>query len=119
MSEKGDLTGNTAWPLERRCPECGRVFCLSAVEVWGFRDRETLMCSWGCLRRREERNRQRAEAAARKKAKKKKLKPTQKEGVIRRYLLKGLSNEEISAETGFSVQLVNYYRRKIWKELEK
>ena len=118
MSERDDLPGVSAWPFERKCPECGKKFCVPITETWGYRDKATLLCSWGCVRRREEKARKKAEEAARKKAKKK-LKPSQKEGLIRRYVFQGLSNEEISAETGFSTQLVNYYRRKIEEALEK
>lgn len=112
MGRETDLPGLTAWPLERQCPECGRVFCLSAVEVWGFRDREALVCSWGCLRKREARKE--AEAAAQAARKRKRmLKPAQKAALIRELAGKGLTNAEICRETCFSLQLVGYYRKKI------
>lgn len=117
MSERDNLPGVSSWPFERKCPECGKKFCVPITETWRYRDKATLLCSWSCKRKREEKARQKAEAAARKKAKRKKLKPSQKEGLIRRYVFQGLSNEEISAETGFSAQLVNCYRRKIEEAL--
>ena len=117
MSERDDLPGTSAWPFERKCPECGKKFCVPMTEIWGYRDRATLLCSWGCVRRREEKARKKAEEAARKRAKKQ-LTTSQKEGVVRRFVYKGLTNEEISRETGMSMQLVNYYRRKIEEDTE-
>ena len=116
MSERDDLPGASAWPFERRCPECGKKFCVMITETWGYRDRGVLLCSWSCVRRREEKARKKAEEAARKRAKK--LKPSQKEGLVRRCVFRGMTNEEISRETGMSNQLVNYYRRKIEEEVE-
>ena len=55
---------------------------------------------------------------AEKKARLKRLTPAQKEGLIRRKVYRGMTNEEISAETGMSVQLVNYYRKKIEEAFE-
>ena len=118
MSKQDDLPGVSAWPFERRCPECRKKFCVLITETWIYRDRDTLLCSWGCVRRREEKARKKAEAAAAKQ-RGKKLKPGQKEGLIRRYVFQGLSNEEISKKTGFSAQLVNYYRRRIEEGLKE
>ena len=114
-----EITGATAWPFERKCPECGRMFAgTCALEKWTYRDKGVLLCSWGCVRRREKR-RMEAELRAAEKRNRKKLTPAQKAALIRRYVFQGLSNEEISAETGFSAQLVNYYRRKIEEALEE
>ena len=66
---------------------------------------------------REEKAQKKAQAAAEKRTKK--LKPSQKEGLIRRYVFQGLTNDEISHKTGFSAQLVNYYRRRIEEALEE
>ena len=118
MSERDDLPGASAWPFERRCPECGKKFCVPITETWGYREKAELLCSWGCVRRREEKARKKAEEAARKRAKKR-LTPSQKEGVVRRFVYNGLTNEEISRETGMSMQLVNYYRRKIEEDAEE
>lgn len=117
MSERDDLPGASTWPFERRCPECGKKFCVMIAETWGYRDKAVLLCSWSCVRRREEKAREKAEEAARKRAKK--LKPSQKEGVVRRCVFRGMTNEEISRETGMSNQLVNYYRRKIEEDTEE
>jgi len=117
MSERDDLPGASAWPFERRCPECGKKFCVMITETWGYRDRAVLLCSWSCVRRREEKARKKAEEAARKRAKK--LKPWQKEDLVRRCVFRGMTNEEISRETGMSNQLVNYYRRKIEEDTEE
>ena len=76
-----------------------------------------LLCSWGCVRRREKR-RTEAELRAAEKRNRKKLTPAQKEGLIRQKVYSGMTNEEISAETGMSVQLVNYYRKKIEEAFE-
>ena len=113
-----EITGATAWPFERKCPECGRMFAgTCALEEWTYRDKGALLCSWGCVRRREKR-RTVAELRAAEKRNRKKLTPAQKEGLIRQKVYRGMTNEEISAETGMSVQLVNYYRKKIEEAFE-
>ena len=108
--------GASGWPYERKCPECGGKFCVPMTEKWGYRDGDTLLCSWKCVRKREAKKREKAAAEAAKK--RKKLTPAQKEGLVRRLVYKGMTNEEISMETGMSMQLVNYYRRKIEEALE-
>ena len=106
-------TGSTAWPFERKCPECGRTFAgTCALEEWTFRERGRLLCSWGCMRQAEKRKTD-AELRAAARRNRKKLTPAQKEAVIRQKIFRGMSNEEISKETGMSVQLVSYYRKKI------
>ena len=114
-----EITGATAWPFERRCPECKRLFAgTCALEEWTFRDGNVLLCSWGCVRKREKR---RADAALRaaEKRNRKKLTPAQKTALIRQKVYRGMSNEEISQETGMSMQLVNYYRKKIEEAFEE
>lgn len=114
MSEKDELPGNSAWPFERKCPECGKKFCVALIESWSYKDRGLLMCSWGCVRRREEKRRLKAESAAAKK--RKTMSAAQKEELVRRLVFRGLTNEQISERTGISSQLVNYYRRKVESE---
>lgn len=103
--------GASAWPFERKCPECRKRFCIPITEVWTYRDGDTLLCSWSCVRAREARQQAKEEAEAAKRTKN--LTPEQKETLIRRMVCRGLTNDEISLETGFSRQMVNYYRRKI------
>lgn len=117
MSERDDLPGVSAWPFERKCPECGKKFCVPMTETWTYRQKAVLLCSWSCVRKREEKARQKEEAARAKR--RKKLTPAQKKGLVRRCIFRGMSNEEISAETGFSTQLVNYYRKKIEAEYQE
>jgi len=105
------------WPYERVCPECGRTFCVRFLDAWIFRDGDQLLCRWDCVMRRERRKEEARLADARKK-KNMQLTPGQKEGVIRWYVQRGMSNQQISEETGFSAQLVNHYRRKIEKGAE-
>ena len=113
MSERDDLPGASAWPFERKCPECGKVFAGTILEAWTYRNKSDLFCSWTCLRKRERRIKEQEQKKARKKRMARQLKPNQKEALIRAKICRGMTNEEISAETGFSTQLVNYYRRKI------
>lgn len=115
--KKDELPAASAWPFERRCPECGKKFCVPVTETWIFRERNVLLCSWGCVRAREEKRRQRAISEAAKR--RKKLTPAQKEGLVRRLVYRGLTDEEIGRETGISTQLAHYYRRKIEDESEK
>lgn len=114
--KKDELPAASAWPFERRCPECGKKFCVPVTETWIFRERNVLLCSWGCVRAREEKRKQKAISAAAKRQKK--LSPAQKEGLVRRLVCRGLTNDEISQQTGISAQLVNYYRRKVEEETE-
>ena len=115
---KNELAGVTAWPFERKCPECGKIFGGTTLENWAYRDGQQYLCSWSCVRKREQKKAEAELKAAAKKRKTKKLTPAQKEGLIRRLVYSGMSNEEISKETGMSVQLVNYYRRKIEEAFE-
>ena len=108
-----EIGGATGWPFERVCPVCGRVFCSTMlVETWPFREKDSLICSWGCLRRREKENEKKREAAEMAQ-RAKRLTPAQKEGIVRRAVLRGLTNDDIIRETGISRQLVNYYRKKV------
>ena len=116
---KNELAGVTAWPFERKCPECGKIFGGTMLEDWVYRDCQQYLCSWSCVRRREQKKAEAELKAAAKKRKTKKLTPAQKECLIRRLVYRGMSNEEISKETGMSVQLVNYYRRKIEAEYQE
>ena len=114
--EDEEIGGVTGWPYERRCPECGKVFCVRNLEQWVYRKRkEELVCSFSCWRKAQ------AKMAVKEKngralPPQKNLKPKQKEIMIRRYVNRGLSNADIEAETGFSPQLINYYRRKMEDE---
>ena len=103
------------WPYERVCPECGRTFCVRSLEAWTFRDGQELLCRWGCMMRRE-RRKEAERMTEEKKQRNMQLTPRQKEGVVRWYVRRGMTNQQISEETGFSAQLVNHYRRKIERE---
>ena len=117
MSREDDyqIPGASAWPFEKRCPECGKVFSGTMQEIWIYRDRGEMLCSWGCQRKREKK-REAEEAARKRKIAGRMLTPAQKECIIRRLVNRGMSNDEISEETGFSRQQVNYYRRKVLNE---
>ena len=110
-----DNDGN-CYLRDRRCPECGRTFLITVQnDEWVYRDQQTLLCSWRCMRKREK-QREEAEAQARMTAKRlraMKMSPRQKQAMVRRLVLRGMTNKEISLETGLSAQLVIYYRRKI------
>ena len=103
------------WPYERVCPECGRTFCVRSTEAWIYRDGQELLCRWDCVMRRE-RRKEAERMAEEKRRQNMQLTPRQKEGVIRWYVRRGMTNQQISEETGFSAQLVNHYRRKMEKE---
>lgn len=99
------------WPLERTCPECGKVFCVRVQEEWRFKENGVLLCSWGCVRTRERRREERSGAAKAKRSKK--LTPKQKEAAIRMFLEQGMDVKEISDRLGVRVENVYYYRKKI------
>ena len=107
--------GSSSWPFERKCPECGKVFSGTIIESWCYHDKGEILCSWGCQRKREKREEER-EAARRTKVAGLRLTPAQKECILRRHILKGKTNDEIMDETGFSRQLINYYRKKVEEE---
>lgn len=111
MREHDDLPGASAWPFERRCPECGKVFSGRCYDEWIYRDRGDVLCSWGCMRAREKKREEKKNMDSARKTRQ--LKPNQKEALIRVFVMRGLTNKEISAETGISMQLVNHYRKKM------
>ena len=114
-AENYDLPGMQSWPFERKCPECGKIFSGTMIEMWSYRDKGELLCSYGCQRKREKREEER-EAVRRTKVAGLRLTPAQKECILRRHILKGKTNDEIMDETGFSRQLINYYRKKVEEE---
>lgn len=103
------------WPFERKCPECGRVFCVLVQENWRYREGDILLCSWGCMRKREARAEQKKESPKARKARR--MSPKQKESIVLACVWMGMTNREISERTGLSDQTVNYYRRKNEKEV--
>ena len=114
-----ELPGTTAWPFERKCPECGKIFCVpSDTDAWAYQIRDgrntKLLCSYRCLRNREKRETEKKAAAARKAMKI--SNPKARNALIRRMVLTGMTNDEICGKTGFSRQLVNYYRKKTEEE---
>ena len=112
------ITFSSAWPFERKCPECGKVFAGSCeMERWPYRDGYTLLCSWGCVRRREKRKEE-AELRVLEKRRRKRLTKAQKTALIRQKIFIGMSNEEISLDMGISEQIVNCYRKKIEEEYD-
>ncbi len=112
-NKEPDIGGASGWPFERKCPECGKMFAgVCALDEWTYKDGSVVLCSWGCVRRREKR-RLELEMKKAEKRNRMKLTPAQKEGLIRKEIIRGSTNEEISLKTGMSMQLVNYYRRKI------
>ena len=98
------------WPFERKCPECGRLFCVQVQEYWRFHDGDTLLCSWGCVRKREAKAEKNKESPKARKARK--MTPKQKEGIVMACVRMGMTNREISERTGLSDQVVHYYRKK-------
>ena len=107
------------WPYERVCPECGRTFCVRSLDAWIYRDGAELLCRWGCMMRRERRKEEERMKSTKEEERRQRnmqLTPRQKEGVVRWYVRRGMTNQQIGEETGFSAQLVNHYRRKIEKE---
>ena len=101
--------GTTAWPYERKCPECGKIFCLARAELWSFWDGPEMLCSWGCMRKREKRK---AEKTARAAEKRSKMTPKMREAMVKRLTAQGVEAKEIGERLGIGTQLVNYYQRK-------
>lgn len=106
------------WPFERKCPMCGKVFISLDLDAWVYRDGSKLLCSWGCMRKAEQ-NREVSEDVKKVQKRFAKMTPDRKEREIRQRIMQGMSNSDIQKETGFSKQLINYYRKRIeetWKE---
>ena len=112
MDKENDIGGASGWPFERVCPVCDKVFSGTMLDEWIYRDKGVPVCSWRCKRRMEI-ERVENERKAREVKRIKALKPIQKEQMIRGLVANGFTDKEISMRTGFSVQLVNYYRKKI------
>lgn len=110
-----ETSGATSWPHERRCPECGKVFCIPVIDEWAYMDSGQPLCSWGCKRTREKREEDRQQRI---RENRKNLTPRQREAMVRRLVIRGATDEEIQEHLGMSRQHVRYYRKKInedWK----
>lgn len=43
------------WLTERKCPECGKSFCVVDMEAYVYKNRGQALCSWHCMRAVEKR----------------------------------------------------------------
>ena len=112
--EEREKDFSQSWPFERVCAECGKTFCVRNVDEYAYKYRHKMLCCYSCKRKMEIRIEGKSTEAERQA--RKNLKPAVKEALIRRLVMRGLSNDEISKQTGFSRQLVNHYRRKMEDE---
>ena len=112
-TEPGELPGYTAWPHERKCPECGKIFCIQVIEDWVYQDGGVPLCSWGCKRALERREEERQERI---RANRRNLTPKQREILVSRLMKRGATDEEIQEQLGMSRQHVLYYKKKIYED---
>lgn len=114
--------GPMAWPYERKCPICGKVFCMWHADLWAYKTGERYFCSYHCMSAALKKTRE--SSAGRPKRKKaypsaSTLKPKQKFELIKALIRTGLTNREIEMKTGIDRELVRYYRVKAERESEK
>lgn len=109
-SEEQRHGDGTDWLYERKCPQCGKRFCMPNKEMWVYKDGDRVLCSWHCLREREK-NAKAAAVPRKSKAGKIRLNPAQKAWMMQ-MIEQGLSTIEIERKLGVSNQVVWYYRRK-------
>ena len=89
---------------ERECPVCGKTFIL--YEDWAYRkhkgDSDMILCSWGCLRKAERDDVSQKERNER----------------LIQAIKDGLTNMEIMAMFGEYTRRIEYWRKKIAKDLK-
>ena len=113
--ESGDLVG-TFWLFDRKCPECGKNFCIRNRDMWAYKDGETALCSWHCLRAREARKEERA-TKRQSKAGNIRLSAEQRQRVVQ-MIEEGKSVSEICQTFGVGKEVVWYHKRKNRKKVE-
>lgn len=101
------------YPLEKKCPTCGKTFCIRDKSLWGYyrnlNGNECFFCSWSCLQKYLERRE--------KKGKQGKLNK-QRQKVILEMLAAGYNYQCIAAELDVSKQMVKYYANKYQENLK-
>lgn len=117
-----DLLGGyyTAWPYERKCPICGKMFVMHSTEEWGYTVGSKRFCTYSCLRkyeRKQEENRRKVETKPKaRRISTDGMSPEQRKIIVAMYMKMGSTNREIAELTGMDQELVNYYRRKVESE---
>lgn len=107
--------GFSAWPLERKCPICRKLFCITTIDRWAYKIGETCYCSYHCLTDARKKHPERTTEGPKKSrtyGSISKLNPKQKLEVVKSMIRAGKTNAEISRQTGIGYELVRYYRKK-------
>ena len=63
MDKEREINGLTAWPFERKCKVCGKMFAGTVMDEWIYRVNGIPVCSWGCQRKTEIEREEKAQAA--------------------------------------------------------
>ena len=109
----GDRNG-TFWLYDRKCPECGKIFCMPYKDLWAYKDGDRILCSWHCLRAREKRREEKV-AKIDSMAGSIRLSEEQVER-IQALIRQGRSVREISVLFGVSREVIRYHKRKMRKK---
>lgn len=111
-----DDAAGTRWLTERKCPECGKSFCVVDMEAYVYKNRGQAFCSWHCMRAREARKNEWA-TKRQSKAGNIRLSAEQRQQV-ERMIKQGKSDAEICQTFGVGKEVVWYHKQKIRKKAE-
>lgn len=115
-SQESDEDWVSHWATERKCPVCGKSFCVQNKELWVYKAGDIVMCSWHCLREREKRLADKARPK-RNKSGLTRYTPEQLEK-LEELVKAGKSNIEIGCELGVRADSVWYHKKKIQKKVQ-
>lgn len=102
------------WLTERKCPECGKSFCVLDMEAYVYKIRGQALCRWHCMRAREARKKRWA-TKRQSKAGNIRLSAEQQQQV-EQMIKQGKSDAEICQTFGVGEAVVWYHKQKIRKK---
>lgn len=110
-----DDAAGTRWLTERKCPECGKSFCVPDMEAWAYKSKEKALCSWHCLRALEKRLDEKAVRRTKSMAGRVRLTKDQIRQIVD-LVENGKNMSEIARAFGVSRELVGYHVQKARKK---
>lgn len=103
------------WLTERKCPECGKSFCVVDMDAWAYKSKEKALCSWHCLRALEKRLDEKAVRRTKSMAGRVRLTKDQIRQMVD-LVENGKNMSEIARAFGVNRELVGYHVQKARKK---